>query len=229
MKTYAFALGLSLVASSAMAQQLAEPLRPIGNLPAPFNILIPNYTDLMAPHPWSGFFIDPSIKYQKAQFTKAGGKTLKDAQGFTLGGEAGYNFQYGNFVFGPAADVSYSFMDGKGKAFAPLGTKSEISLFGSVRGRAGYTFDRTFVYATGGYAFADVKVRGGLTGQSDSQVLSGWTAGGGVEYLWNRNALLRFEYRRTSLNGQNFYVLPTGQQKVGAQMNMINVGFVRKF
>ena len=43
----------------------------------------------------------------------------------------------GNIVFGPAADLAYSFMDGKGTPGALPGTRSDVDMVGSVRGRIG--------------------------------------------------------------------------------------------
>ena len=96
-------LFLAAQAPTARADDLPlpSPFNGLGNLPAPLNWLLPNYRNLAAPYSWSGFFASPLINYQIAQFSGAGGRSLKDASGVTFGGEAGYNFQINHFVFGP--------------------------------------------------------------------------------------------------------------------------------
>jgi outer membrane immunogenic protein len=218
--------------SAARADELPlpQPLASLGDLPTPLDwLLVPHYKNLAAPFAWSGFFASPLINYQGANFHGLGGRLLKQAHGFTLGGEAGYNFQVGQFVLGPAADLSYSFMQAGSNGFGPLGTKADIGFVGSVRARAGYAIDRFLLYATGGVAFGEVQVKNRLSFISTSQTSGGWTAGGGVQYLWSNDAILQLEYRRLSLEDQSFYALPFGRSKVGVDMNLINIGFYFKF
>jgi outer membrane immunogenic protein len=216
-------------AGTAGAQSLPDALRPIGNLPTPLSLIIPHYSELAAPYEWSGFTFKPLLNYTTTSFNSRGGRYLKDASGVTLGAEAGYNFQMGNFVLGPVADLSYSFMDGKGTPGALPRTRSEIDVFGSVRARVGYSFDRILLYGTGGFAFANLEVKSRSAAVSDSATLPGWTAGLGAEYLWSENALLRLEYRRIELSSRDFQTLPAGQTEVGASMNVFSGGFVYKF
>ncbi len=88
-------------------------------------------------------------------------------------------------------------------------------------------FDRTLIYATGGYAFADLEVKNG--GASDTNLLSGWTAGGGIEYLWSNDNSLRFEYKRVEFSGESFDSLPSGHDEVNASMDKFSFGFVHRF
>jgi outer membrane immunogenic protein len=224
------ALALGLVAGAARADDLPilpAPLSGLGSLPFPGNWLLPNYKATVAPNSWSGFYVHPLIGYQTAQFTGGGGRLLTNANGFTLGGEGGYNFQFGQFVFGPVADVSYSFMQGHANTWLANVSKVDIGWFGSARALAGFTFDRFMIYGTGGFAFAETEVDGPFA--SNSQTQPGWTAGGGVQYLWSPNAILHVEYRRTELENKNFSALPFYQRQVGVTMNLINAGFTWKF
>lgn len=52
---------------------------------------------------------------------------------------------------------------------------STLDYFGTARGRLGYAFDRTLIYATGGFAYGD--------GNEDFRY--GYTVGGGVEFAFN--------------------------------------------
>jgi outer membrane immunogenic protein len=59
--------------------------------------------------------------------------------------------------------------------------------FGTVRGRAGYSVGSTLFYATGGYAYGNVKTKIatsflGFPGNAEiSNTKGGWTVGGGIE------------------------------------------------
>lgn len=124
-----------------------------------------------------------------------------DADGFVAGGQVGYNYQVGSFVFGAEADLSWSgmdssvgFLDGAGEAFE---LTNEINWLGTVRGRAGVAIDRFLVYATAGVAFADVETEitdefGGSLSNSDTRI--GWTVGAGVEAFITPNLTARLEY-----------------------------------
>lgn len=218
-----------LLAPAARADDLPlpAPLSGLGNLPTPWNWILPNYRNLTPPYPWSGFFFSPLLNYQTAQFSGSGGRLLNSAQGFTFGAEGGYNFQFGQFVIAPVADLSYSLMHGTAHTFLANVTKDDIDWVGSARGRVGYTFDRFMIYATGGVAFADTRVEGVFA--SNSQTEPGWTAGGGVQYLWSEHAIFQVEYRRLELESRNFTALPLLQSKVSVNMNLINAGFYYKF
>jgi outer membrane immunogenic protein len=68
----------------------------------------------------------------------------------------------------------------------------DLNYFGTVRGRLGYAFDRTLIYATGGFAYG-----GGDSNNNDDGLFNdnggnggdefkyGWTVGGGVEFAFS--------------------------------------------
>jgi outer membrane immunogenic protein len=126
-------------------------------------------------------------------------------KGFIGGGEVGYNWQAGRWVTGLEADFSYSGLRGDMISYAPpIGANPEtltsqsatLSWFGTVRARAGaLVTPETLLFATGGLAYGRVKVSTGLVPDptapcannaicsvgSASDVLVGWTIGGGLE------------------------------------------------
>jgi outer membrane immunogenic protein len=222
--------GLSLsflYAARAADLPLPQPLAGAGSLPTPLNWILPNYTNLAAPYSWNGFYASPLINYQTAQWRGEGGRLLKNARGFTFGAEAGYNFRFGQFVVGPAADLSYSLMHGTANTWLANVSKADIDWVGSARAKAGIIFDRFMIYGTGGFAFAETRIDGPFA--SNSQTEPGWTAGGGFQYLWSDRAIFQAEYRRIELRNKDFYALPIRQTKVGVVMNVINAGFYFKF
>ena len=139
------------------------------------------------------------------------GNVTVNQDGFTGGGQIGYNQQIGNFVVGVEADAAYTDLQrtvnvvttapaAVGGAVATRNNvfRSSLDYLGTVRGRVGYAWDRVLVYGTGGFAYGDVTQSANLSGPVAANVLqftgrrstmeTGWAAGGGVEYAipnWN--------------------------------------------
>ena len=97
---------------------------------------------------------------------------------------------------------------------------SEVTGFGTVRARLGYAWDRTLIYATGGWAYgrarnsiSDIRlcgVVGGGTGcvwgDGASRSLnysSGWTLGAGLEYAFTNNLSAKIEYLYVDLGSKS--------------------------
>lgn len=100
--------------------------------------------------------------------------------GFAAGGTVGYNVQIGRgllpgflpgggLVVGVEADGGYASFQSRSALSVPkLGFAAEGGLgtdtyFATVRGRLGYAFGPVLVYATGGWAFSELGVNGGVT------------------------------------------------------------------
>ena len=105
--------------------------------------------------------------------------------GIIGGGQIGYNFQWGNIVFGPEADLGYLGLSGsRWAALTPspdclahypgdmCGLNANYStsggLYGDITGRLGYAVDRVLFYAKGGAAFLDVDIKANYVGQNCS-------------------------------------------------------------
>src|SRR5262249_59399207 len=118
--------------------------------------------------------------------------------------QAGWNWHIGFFLAGIEADVDGAGQRGKqtfSSAFAitgPSGTvtvpaSDKINWIGTVRGRAGFTFDRVLIFGTGGLIWAAgtpefeaTITSGGVTVPFANPThfttsMLGWTAGGGSE------------------------------------------------
>jgi outer membrane immunogenic protein len=135
-----------------------------------------------------------------------------DRDGFIGGGQIGYNWQFApNWLLGIEADISYTdIRETTNVVTLPLagpGTlnnsfSSRLEYLGTVRGRIGYVFDRTLVYATGGLAYGDVRNSVnffGTAGQlqftgSTSGIETGYTVGGGIEHAFLPNWTVKGEY-----------------------------------
>ncbi len=130
-------------------------------------------------------------------FTYIGDPTLNPSlsgTNFIGGGQAGYNFQSGHFVFGLEGDIGYlgifASKSGSSDPISCTGTytaapytvqytgdsakmcdvdakySSSSNLYGDLTGRLGYLADRTLFYAKGGVAFLDADFKANYAGQS---------------------------------------------------------------
>ena len=163
------------------------------------------------------------------------GSTRVDPEGFSGGGQVGYNYQFGNVVIGLEADAAYTDYT---KSVGVIGTtgalstfRSDLGFLGTVRGRVGYAFDRILVYGTGGLAYGDLEnsaqffatpAAGGTNvlqfAGRRSEIQTGFAAGGGVEYalpsnfsFFNSNAVtVKAEALYYDLGRNNVLVSDTG-------------------
>jgi len=163
---------------------------------------------------------NPVVQLPNGAFTTAGvlgpvGSTLAynsgNNEGFTGGGQIGYNWQLtpgSGVVIGFEADAQYLDFGGRrsrfttnalaiNPAFVPVDSVlSTLDFFGTVRGRIGYAFDRVLFYGTGGFAYAtgDRGARVAFTNFNNrsDDFLTGWTAGGGIEYALPTDSFLNF-------------------------------------
>jgi outer membrane immunogenic protein len=166
-----------------------------------------------------------------------------NAGGVVGGGQIGYNYQFGNsFLVGLETDIQGTSMSSKsgntnnilypdpnlvGSFLVPLapGGNPGVSLnwFGTVRGRAGFLATPTLLlYGTAGFAYGGVS--GGFSNYSNTR--TGWTAGGGVEWMFMPKWSAKAEYLYTDLNsgGQTgFYGFQTGYHN-HPQVNVVRAG-----
>jgi outer membrane immunogenic protein len=142
--------------------------------------------------------------------------------GFIGGGQIGYNWQFNsNFVVGIEADIQGLTQSGNAGQSTTAGilppsvlvstisASKSIDYLGTVRGRLGWLFTPTLlVYGTGGLAYGGVNTSasifqtapvgfpllgfGGTNAFSDTRV--GWTAGGGLEWMFLPNWSAKVEY-----------------------------------
>jgi len=135
------------------------------------------------------------------------------------GGQIGYNwsgFGWGNqVVLGVETDLqgssigsSFDRNDLNYAGFAPafFHASQNIDYFGTVRGRLGYAFGNALIYATGGFAYANidttVNLSSGFNVLNSNKLETGWVVGGGVEYLFAPNWSGKVEYQFIDLSNQ---------------------------
>ena len=175
---------------------------------------------------WTGFYVGVNAGYgftnsKDIAFvnTVTGASTVfsnGDDGGFVGGGQLGYNWQTGAFVFGVETDIQYADFGGN-RNFGAFGTfGSSGNYFGTVRGRLGFAMDRTLLYATGGLAYGDIG--DSLFGSNDTRV--GYTLGAGVEYAFTNNWTAKLEGLYVNIDRGNRF----GVVAVGANNFAVNQG-----
>jgi outer membrane immunogenic protein len=172
-----------LVVGSAHAADIAGPAQMPVKAPA---YVPPIYL-------WSGFYLGANLGYGWSDGSgtiTVGGRTghlSGNADGVLGGGQIGYNWQTGAFVFGVETDFQGSGADGHFSASVPrnpINGTTSTPWFGTIRGRLGYAVNNWLFYVTGGGAYAQNEVSGtaARTGHfSSSGVDWSWTAGAGIE------------------------------------------------
>jgi len=190
---------------------------------------------------WTGFYVGVNGGYAGDQFkypasasyddgvyaASGGASATLTSSGFLGGVQAGYNWQFaGAWLGGVEADIDATSIAGKigisgggsieglGSATAGADVKSETPYLGTARARIGYLVnDRFLVFATGGFAYAQVKTSlnasysdsGGDSGAfswSKDTTHTGWTLGGGAEYKIDKNWSFKTEYLYVDLGEQ---------------------------
>jgi outer membrane immunogenic protein len=185
------------------------------------DIYTPSYKDGPYVASWTGPFVGlhvggiwGNVDVRDLDGLNGGAKYSFDPSGAIGGGQFGYNVQRGQVVFGIEFDLGYHGMTGKkfdpnfpGGTFSGL---DSVGFYGDVVGRLGYAFDRTLVFATGGFAttssqvFVDNTAGGFGGGRAPSGSFdSGWTVGGGVEYLIAPSWSLKAEYKHFDFGTEN--------------------------
>ena len=140
MKKKMLAISVAAVAAAAAGSAAAADL-PRG--PAPYY-----YPPAPSIYNWSGFYAGLNLGYEWSNVTSSS----VNPAGIAGGGQLGYNWQTGQFVFGAETDIQASAAD---DTFAPW--KFSNPWFGTLRGRAGYAMNNILLFATAGLAYGNLK------------------------------------------------------------------------
>ncbi|MFO1167345.1 MAG: outer membrane protein [Rhodoblastus sp.] len=225
-----FLLAATMVASSFAAAQAADlPSRKMA--PPPAVVYSP-----ASVYSWTGFYVGASIGYGwMDNFNRAG------SIGFGPGGKLQLESPHGGIVVGPQVGFNYQISpmfvagveaDWQGSSVGGGVVGRRTPWFATLRGRLGVTpFNPSLmVYATGGFAFGDLRI-GPFPlppGGTISQVATGWTLGGGLEYAFAGNWSAKLEYLYTNI-GANFanpFVFgATASQRVREQTIRLGVNY----
>lgn len=148
---------------------------------------------------WAGWYIgvNAGAHWQQATNENSYGGIASTAttnkSGFIGGGQIGYNWQSGNFVYGLEGDIDG--LTGTAQS-SPLLSQinknftNRINWLSTIRGRAGLALGDTMAYMTGGVAIGGVKnawVAPNFDPKSVTTTRVGWTVGGGIDHMLTQN------------------------------------------
>ncbi len=193
----------TVMAQGALAADLAQ--RTFTKAPAP----------ALPASDWSGAYAGVNFGYGAGSnpinmtFTPAsdgGEHPVLAPAGWLGGGQLGYNFQVGGWVFGVEGDIQanglkqsicFDFCDPS----LTFRVTQELPWFATARGRLGYAAGPALFYATGGAAFTNVKTSlasifaptPSVTG-AFQDARTGWVAGGGIEAALGGHWTAKVEY-----------------------------------
>ena len=163
---------------------------------------------------WTGFYIGGHVGGAFVADDSIASGTSSTNSRFLGGLQGGYDWQFApNWVLG--VEAQYSWLTG-GNDTANFNYNSinynytaKQRGIGSVTGRLGYTWGPALVYAKGGYAFADYDEAlydsNGVAAAFSKSSQSGYTVGGGLEYLFTQNWSGKLEYQYFDFGNTTFF------------------------
>jgi outer membrane immunogenic protein len=190
---------------------------------------------------WSGFYIGGNVGYswgrerdngtvtgtQNVSVFRTAGPTLvtstdsvlatvpvwgrSNVNGVLGGGQAGYNWQSGTWLFGLETDLQASNERSTGSICSAIGcpvgsvlfpTNYKLDWFGTARGRVGFLpTQRVLLYATGGLAYGHFGANAPLMPLTWGTTRAGWTVGAGAEVALDQHWSFKLEYLYMDLGG----------------------------
>jgi outer membrane immunogenic protein len=221
-KVFLGAALFTLFAGPSIAADIARPVYKAAPVVAPAYNWTGFYVGVNAGWAWS----DSDLRLTpNAPLTAPGGlgdtiallvanqPTRRRADGFTGGGQIGYNWQTDNWVFGWEADFNYidlkhnfNFASGIPAASTTVGLTGEFSAdwFATLRARVGWASGPWLAYVTGGLAVSRLTLveavnvttgaGPGVFNASKTDTKWGWTIGGGLEWAIGPQWTAKVEY-----------------------------------
>jgi len=171
-------------------------------------------TPMAAIYNWTGFYIGGHVG-----FISTDGDS-----GFIGGGQAGFNYQVGQWVFGVEGQMSATSIKNSaggvitmnGVPIGAVGAEGSLDWISTLAGRAGFAFDRWLVYGKlgaawahgSGSAFGTMGPLGASVSFSDT--VSGWMLGVGTEYALRDNWSAKVEYNMLDFDHGTIHAVKAG-------------------
>jgi outer membrane immunogenic protein len=161
---------------------------------------------IQAVYDWSGFYVGINGGWAEDHDRRVGpaGGVLGsyDTNGGTVGGQVGYRWQAGPWVFGLEAQGNWADLSGSTASLlgGPItNVRSKMDAFGLFTGQVGYAWNNVLLYAKGGAAVTDRNYENlgvGSTLLSSTGYDTRWspTVGAGLEYGFAPNWSVGVEY-----------------------------------
>ena len=205
---------LSLAATLGMSPAFAGDL-PLGPPPGPppYAPVVTAPVPYLPPPRWFGPYAGLNLGFEWGSLTNLS----VNPTGAIAGAQVGYNWQYGQFVFGAESDLQLTDADGTFASF-----QFSNPWFGTTRARAGYAWGWSLFYATAGLAYGETKFES--AGLTDPHTSLGWTIGAGVEFAFTPCWSVKAEYLYYNLGPQT-YSLPNVTSTFSSEVLRLGVNY----
>jgi outer membrane immunogenic protein len=227
---------VALIAFAAPAAAADLAARPYTKAPPPMIAVL---------YDWSGFYIGANGGWGSSRncwdfVTPAGAfvanEGCHDATGGTAGGQIGYRWQAGTWVFGLEAQGNWADFKGSNpsQAFIGVTNQSRIDAFGLFTGQVGYAANNVLFYVKGGAAVTDDRHRTVITGTNTLTSSTGddtrWggVVGTGLEYGFSPNWSAAVEYDHLFMQDRTYtFTAPggafAGNDRVRQDVDLVTV------
>lgn len=192
---------------------------------------------------WSGFYLGGHVGYGGAQGAISVRDPVATTSNATLRGlfgglHAGYNYVLPwRVLIGVETDISFpNSYSSDGEVWAGTTPRSvlaeQLDYIATLRGRFGYVFDRTLIYGTGGLAVSSGHFVRTDPNADDEQsrpgLRTGWTAGGGVEFAFQKDWSARLEYLYSRFGTTDVMFTSGAQYSSSFATHVLRLGLNRK-
>jgi len=182
---------------------------------------------IAAVYDWSGFYIGANGGWGSsrkcwdsvAPAALVGPEGCHDATGGTAGGQLGYRWQTGTWVFGLEGQGNWADFHGSNVSTLFLGSRNEsrIDAFGLITGQVGWAANNVLFYVKGGAAVTADRFRirdnlsGAVTGVTGDDTRWGGTVGAGLEFGFAPNWTAGVEYNHLFMQDRtSTFTTPVG-------------------
>ena len=197
----------------------------------------------VVPMTWTGCYLGGNIGFgwTKKEYSRpANGANdgFHTADGFVGGGQVGCDYQFaGNWVVGVQGMIDWTDLDGTHRAISNtnINESTKVSRFATATARLGVTFTPSLLaYVKGGGAWVrDEHTRTTVAGafiSSAELTRSGWTVGGGLEWMFAPNWSVFAEYNFMDFGTKRVAFTPgTFTQDIDQRLQAVLVGINYRF
>jgi outer membrane immunogenic protein len=179
-----------------------------------------------AVYDWTGFYVGVNGGWGSSRNSwdavapnfALGPEGSHDSTGGTVGGQIGYRWQAGTFVFGLEAQGNWADFSGSNasQVFFNQRNHTNVDAFGLFTGQVGYAVNNVLLYVKGGAAvtansYRSTTLGGVLTGVTGDDTRWGGTIGAGLEYAFAPNWSVGVEYNHLFMQDKTYtFTTPGG-------------------
>jgi outer membrane immunogenic protein len=201
-----------------------------------------------AVYDWTGFYIGANGGWGSSRNSWdsvppafVGPEGSHDATGGTVGGQIGYRWQAGTWVFGLEAQGNWADLSGSNTSllFANARNHTNVDAFGLFTGQVGYAVNNVLLYVKGGAAVTANSYRintlaGAPVGITGDDTRWGGTIGAGLEYAFAPNWSVGVEYNHLFMQDRTYnFTTPGGfafgSDRIGQDIDLVTARVNYKF